>query len=81
MEGDASEPLPSVDLEWLQTHLASLRREIAGKPDAELRKAAKIAIVAGEDAVESDDLRQAALQYAAAALLVDLAKAKVASTS
>jgi hypothetical protein len=81
MEGDAGEPLPSVDLDWLQTHLASLRRELAAKPDAQLRKAAKVAIVAAEDAVEEDDLRLAALQYTAASLLIDLAKAKVTSSS
>ena len=81
MEGDASERLTSVDLDWLQTHLASLRREMSSKPDAQLRKAAKVAIVAAEDAVEEDDLRLAAVQYAAASLLIDLAKAKVASSS
>ena len=72
-------PVDSVEIEWLDTHLASLRREIGARPDAELRAAAKLAIAAGDAALDEGDLRHAALQYAAAAVLVEAAKKRIHS--
>ena len=73
-------PLVSVDVEWLESHLTSLRHEIEAKSDADLRKAAKLAIVAGDQALDEGDLHRAALQCLAAAFLVAAAKLRVASS-
>ena len=76
MPDGALPPTETVDLGWLETHLASLRREIAGQSEPELRKAAQLAIAAGDDALEQGDLRRAALQYTTASLLVELVRSR-----
>lgn len=74
MADDENLPLESVDIQWLETHLAELRREIESRPGAELRRAAKLALAAGDDALDEGDLRRAALQYQVAVFLVTAAK-------
>ena len=80
MADEQSTPDASVDLDGVTQHLASLRREIEARPSAALLNAAHVTLAAGDEALDQDELRRAALEFATAAFLVEAARKKVAGS-